>query len=498
MGKSSIRKIVSALLGTAVLSVSGLVWADSTSDLVQALVSKGVLTEEEGALLTKGRADEMDVQRKKEKKSWVSHINLRGYVQNRATAMLGDDGDNLSNPVDLWSDRSVGNDRSINSDKNFLIRRARVIIFGDFGDRLSYYIQPDFASSPASGTNSFAQLRDAYGDVYLTKDKVHRIRVGQSKVPYGFENLQSSQNRLPLDRVDALNSAVRDERDIGAFYYYTPEDTQKLFKEIQDSGLKHSGNYGMFGAGFYNGQGANRSEQNDNWHFVARATYPWKTQSGQIYEVGIQGYTGDYVVTTGRYNNLGGAIASSAANLSSSGANPNSGTAAANTQARSTAIPFIDGGVAGKYRNGFKDERAAISFMMYPQPFGLQAEWTWGKTPGLNTSTNRIEQESLQGGYVQAMYKIDNFQLFDTNGTLIPFVRWQYFDGYNKAETNAPKNNVNDWEWGLEWQIAPEVELVAEYHRMNRNNLVTGNRANTQDYQSFDADAIRMQLQYNF
>jgi phosphate-selective porin len=495
-----LRNLVALALAGSFIFGYSTAQADSTVDIVNALMAKGILTEEEGALLVKGHDGEMEGQKKKEKKSWVSHVNIRGYVQNRVTAMIGSDGDNRVNPVDLWSDRSVGTDSSINSDKNFLIRRARIIVFGDYGDRLSYYIQPDFNNNgPASGQSGYVQLRDAYGDVYITKDKVHRVRVGLSKVPFGFENLQSSSNRLAMDRADALNSAVRDERDTGAFYYYTPEDTQKLFKEIADLGLKHSGNYGLLGAGFYNGQGANRADVNDNWHFVARGTYPWKTESGQIFEMGIQGYTGDYVVTTGRYNNTGGTVASGAANLSSNGVNPNTPiTSVTSGNSAATGIPFIDGGVNGKNRNGFKDERVGISFMMYPQPFGLQGEWNWGKTPGLDIAQNRIEQKSLNGGYVQAMYKIDNFKVFDTDGTLIPFVRWQYFDGFNKAETNAPENNVNDWEYGVEWQIAPEVELMAEYHHMKRNNLVTGNRTGTKDYQSFDADALRVQLQYNF
>ncbi|HQN64262.1 MAG TPA: porin [Methylophilus sp.] len=460
------------LVAAACMTFASFANADNTTDLVQALVSKGVLTEEEGALLNKGHASEIEVQRKKEKKHWTGHVNIRGYVQNRVTKMIGDDGDDLANPVDLWSDRSVGTDSSINPDKNFLIRRARVIIFGDYGDHLSYYIQPDFASS-AGTTGSVAQLRDAYGDINFDATKVHRIRVGQSKVPYGFENLQSSSNRLAMDRVDAMNSAVRDERDIGAFYYYTPTNIQELFEEISKQGLKHSGNYGLLGAGFYNGQGANRAEANDNWHFVARATYPWKTESGQIYEVGIQGYRGEYVPTTGRYNINGNNNVSSSANTGA------------------TRTPTISAADV----KGFKDERMGISFMMYPQPFGLQAEWNWGKTPGLDLAQNRIEDKSLNGGYVQAMYMLKDWNNW---GTFIPFVKWQYFDGYNKAETNAPQNKVNDWEWGVEWQIAPEVELMAEYHRMKRNNLVTGNRAGTKDYQSFDADALRVQLQYNF
>lgn len=470
---SKLHRILSAALAGGLLAgLSLTAMADSNIDLVQALVAKGVLTEEEGALLMKGRTNEVEVQKKKESKSWTSRVNIRGYVQNRVTKMIGDDGDNPRNPVDLWSDRSVGTDDSINADKNFLIRRARVIIFGDFGDHLSYYIQPDFNNSgPSSGQTGYVQLRDAYGDINIDKAKVHRVRVGLSKVPFGFENLQSSSNRLAMDRADALNSAVRDERDTGAFYYYTPENIQALFKEIGDKGLKHSGNYGMLALGMYNGQGANRSDVNDNYHVVARATYPWKTETGQIFEAGIQAYRGDYQPTTGSYRR---------------------------TSTSSASAPNVVTGNGTTTTKGIKDERVGVSFMMYPQPFGLQAEWNWGSTPGLDVAQNRIEDKHLQGGYVQAMYKVDNFQFLDTNGTLIPFIRWQYFDGYNKAETNAPQNHVNDWELGLEWQLAPELEIMAEYHRMKRNNLVTGNLARAVDYQSFTADALRVQVQYNF
>ena len=465
------KLVVAALASTSLMGFGGLAHADSTNDIVNALVMKGVLTEEEGALLTKGHSGETGAA-KKEKEATVhaaSKMNIRGYIQVRNTALLG--GENSNKGINLWSDRSVGNVYSMgDKDKNFLIRRARVIISGSAGDRLDYYIQPDFASS-AGTTGNVAQLRDLYGDVNLTKDKVHRVRVGQSKVPYGFENLQSSSNRLALDRADAFNSAVRDERDLGAFYYYTPDNVQKLFKEIQDAGLKHSGNYGMFALGIYNGQGANNAEQNSNYHTVARATYPWKTESGQIYEAGIQAYTGKYVRSTTDYKKLGGSVGKPT--------------------------------VAANYLNdGFKDERVGVSFMMYPMPFGLQGEWNWGKTPGLDISANAIQEKNLNGGYIQTMYKIDHVKIGDTDGTVIPFVRWQYFDGYSKAQDNAAQNKVNDWELGAEWQIAPEVELTAYYHHMNRSNLITGgstaNPSGNEDYARFKADALRVQLQYNF
>ena len=49
------KKLVAAVSGAVLLMTGQLSLADSTNDLVEALVSKGVLTEEEGKLLTKGQ-----------------------------------------------------------------------------------------------------------------------------------------------------------------------------------------------------------------------------------------------------------------------------------------------------------------------------------------------------------------------------------------------------------------------------------------------------------
>ena len=110
----------------------------------------------------------------------------------------------------------------------------------------------------------------------LTQDKEWRIRGGISKVPFGFEVLQSSQQRLALDRTDAINSAVPNERDTGFFLYYTPVETRKLFRRLVDSGLKGSGDYGILGVGVYNGETLNVGEANDNKHVVLHSTYPFE------------------------------------------------------------------------------------------------------------------------------------------------------------------------------------------------------------------------------
>ena len=387
---------------------------------------------------------------------WAESLQLRGYLQSRYTEMLsGDEG------VNLWSDRSVGDENSLgDADKNYLIRRARVVLQGDIGQRLSIYVQGDLASS-AGAMGNLVQMRDAYGDFYMGAGKVHRLRVGQSKVPYGFENMQSSSNRLTLDRSDDFNSGLQGERDLGVFYYYTPSNIQTLFAEINSAGLKHTGNYGMFGVGLYNGQGSNRGDRNDNQHVVARLTYPLKFADGQYFEAGIQGYTGDFVPTVGAYHASG----------------------------EVSKTPTV----LAQDSFGYDDQRVGLSAIWYPQPFGIQAEWNWGTSPQLNLATNSITEEDLEGGYIQAMFMTAN-----DLGTFIPFVKWQYYNGANKGETNSPYNRVNDVELGVEWQIAREVELTGVYHRMDRNNLVTGNRAGRIDYQNFETDALRFQLQYNY
>ncbi|EMR01179.1 porin [Cesiribacter andamanensis] len=221
-------------------------------------------------------------------KKWYDSFSIRGYVQARYNTLQ-------TNP-ELACDQC---DDSWGGDGGFFMRRIRVIFFGQISPRVYFYIQPDFASAANSGNLHFGQLRDAYFDLGLDKKNEFRFRVGQSKVPFGFENMQSSSNRLPLDRNDALNSALRNERDLGVMFYWAPDHIRKRFSDVNRRGLKGSGDYGVFGLGVYNGQTANRPELNGNRHVVARLSYPFAV-GNQIIEPGIQAYTGQYVVFAGQ------------------------------------------------------------------------------------------------------------------------------------------------------------------------------------------------------
>ncbi|MEQ1825432.1 MAG: porin [Pirellula sp.] len=384
---------------------------------------------------------------------------MRGYAQVRYNEILSRE-DSSAAP------QYVG-DRTVSEDQTFFLRRARLIISGDVSEHLGIYLQPDFASTPDGSTGGifFAQIRDWYGDCYLDKSKVHRIRVGQSKIPYGWENMQSSSNRLVLDRNDALNSALRNERDFGAIYYWTPEPAQEFFTAMIDKGLKGSGNYGVFGFGAYAGQEGSLSEQNDNVHIVSRFTHPIELLDGQYAEVGIQGYTGRYSVSGSNIRPLG---------------------------VGAQAIPF--GTIEQGNRRGIQDERLAWTGVWYPQPLGFQTEWTIGRGPALNAAQTAVEERSLYGGYAMTMYQHKT----QCHGTLIAFLRWNYFKGGYKSERNAPFSMIDEWETGVEWQINKQMELVTMYTLTDRTNTTAINQSGVTAYRQFDGDMLRMQFQFSY
>lgn len=338
-------------------------------------------------------------------------------------------------------------DRSMGEDGGFFMRRMRIIFFGQVSKQVYFYVQPDFASSASSTGLHFGQLRDAYFDVGVDEQNEFRFRIGQSKVPFGFENMQSSQNRLPLDRNDALNSAVANERDIGVFFYWAPKKVRERFSMLVRDGYKGSGDYGVFGLGAYNGQTANRPEQNDELHVVGRLAYPFVIKS-QIIEPSIQAYTGKFVIPSDQ----------------------------------------LSSGVGKNKDASYLDERVAATLVVYPRPFGILAEYNVGRGPEFNPVTDSIETQRLEGGYITL-----NYMARYKNHLFYPFVRGQYYDGGKKHERDARSYTVRELEIGMEWQPVRNFELVAMYVFSERRFEDFTKQDNKQNGQ-----LLRIQAQLNF
>ena len=452
------HRIKQFLVAAASLGCALTASAAERNPALDLLVKKGIITAEERAQALE-QAAIANLRSGPKEPAWYEKLSIDGYTQFRHTEQLNDA---------AYLTGGLPADRSVDPNQSLIIRRGRFKLSGDFG-RVYLYTQWDVAASVDSGSsrNFGLQTRDIYADIALDEAKEHRIRAGVSKVPYGWVNLQSSQNRLTMERPEALNSAVEGERDQGIYYLYANTEDRALFKSLVKDGFKGSGDYGVFTAGFYSGAGLNKADNNGEVHSLVRYSKPWVAASGQMYEAGIGAYAGRFKVGTAAttVTGLGGVSLTTLENN-------------------------INANDRRDLSDGFVDRRAAVTFIMYPQPWGIEAEWTTGQGPQLNDARTAITTQHLTGGYVMVNYR----HKYGEQSELIPYVRWNYFDGARKFATNAPKMVVNELDLGFEWQWRKEVELQLQY-------TLSDERSNTSTTRPEVISASRrvaLQLQFNY
>lgn len=384
----------------------------------------------------------------KKKKAWHEKLMIRGYTQLRLNEIVSGP---KTAPAGVSRLRSV-QDSGISENGNFTLRRARLVVQGDISDRVSLYMQGDMAAAVSNQSANesrqhFFQMRDAYADVFLDKAKTFKVRLGQSKVPYGWENLQSSSNRVPLDRTDAINAPVPGERDLGAVLYYTPPKIQKIWDELTHDGQKLFGNYGAFAIAAYNGQGINKVERNGGLMTVAMATVPFRLDG-----IGLDGQVAEFGVTAMR-NQF-------------------------RPEVRTGGVSTIS----------YDDNHVNFHGMIYPKPFGIQAEWTFGTAPQWDRTLGAIRSQRASGGYVMAMYRMPETPI----GQLIPFARWQKYRGGWKSAINAPRLETDEYEVGVEWLPMKELEVTLNYANVSRTE------ADERRTGQAKGEVIRAQVQWNY
>lgn len=373
--------------------------------------------------------------KEEKKKHWFETVSFGGYTQVRYNRLL-------ETNEDLKCDQC---DKSWGKDQGIFIRRGRLKFSGDVHPRVYFYIQTDIAASASSTGLHFLQIRDAYVDLGLDKEKTFKARIGQSKVPFGFENMQSSQSRIAFDRSDPINSATPNERDLGVFLYWTPTNIKERFSHLQKSGLKGTGDYGVVGFGVYNGQTANRPELNDELHSVVKLSYPFDI-NGQFVEAGLHAFNGRYVLPA---------------------------------DLRTTGV---------KGNDEFDDQRIGAALIVYPQPIGFQAEYNVGRGPEYVSASDSIATKELQGGYAMIMYRFKvKEQVF------IPYVRSQMYNGGKKHETDARYYEVLEHELGIEWELNKYFEFTTAYAISDRRFEDSKKPDNRQK-----GNLLRLQVQFSY
>ena len=442
-----LRQTVMAVAGTLLLTSGLTAMADSTTDIVNALISKGILTEEEGALLLKGRSGEKDAAEAKAKKE-VHVVNKDGIkFENEDKSVSIAVGGRIHadyRSFDHGNNKKSTSGNTQNESDTFDMRRARIALNGQLYDHYTFQLSGDFAGGTTgnSGTGSTAILDQAWLNVNYYAPI--QIRAGQFKVPISMERKMSSNS------LDFLERSLHDS--LGSY-----EDRGVMVWGVPTNGITYA-----FAA--VNGEGnKNRNEQDSRVskpELQVNATVNFAQlmdDKDHVYHLGA-GFA-DTDISKNNNASGTGTIAAAADNTFWV-----AGSNSLRTEARGVNFLKLPGLIsANGVSNAINRQRFAAEAAFATGPVKMTAEWMRNSFSGDLTSTKSFDAD-IDAWYVSALWNITGEKFADF-----------YKEGIFTAV--KPTNNFDLGKGGGTWQLGVRYSHV-DANDFNNSTFVGSTVAN--------------------
>lgn len=194
--------------------------------------------------------------------------DLEATVKDVETRLGKVEAERKQHKLDGYAQFRYQDDNAPAGKQDFAVRRARFNIRGPVSERVSYRLEFQLdAKESGKGTGSKVQMRTAYADYKLDQAL---IRVGQAKLPWGYELLESVPDLWTGERCLFMDRLFPNQRDIGVQAQY-----------------RKSPNAPQVDVGVFNGTGINTSDNNHRKNVMARVNFPLPGGS-----VALSGYNG--------------------------------------------------------------------------------------------------------------------------------------------------------------------------------------------------------------
>jgi phosphate-selective porin OprO/OprP len=275
------KKLALAVSGAVLLMAGQAALADSTADIVDALISKGVLTEEEGKLISKGakaKADATPTVKEKDGAFSISSPNGKNSIQLTGRMHF----DARYNSLDGFGDESAYPwNRDLDSKSGasqFEMRRARLGAKGRIGGVADYLLQFNLVGAKV--------IDEAYIDI--NKFELAGLKFGMSKVPFGLEQLTSSNN------IDFMERSYADQ--------LSPAKKLNVQLHGETTGVTYAG-------GLFQMNDSALSQKDHSLSTAGRVTANFAELMGNkdmIMHVGLAGYNSNYEMNTASSSNTSG------------------------------------------------------------------------------------------------------------------------------------------------------------------------------------------------
>ncbi len=214
MKSIKMRGIAAAVTGALLFGFGANAMADSTDDILNALIAKGVLTEEEGALLMRGRTGEKEAAAKKKESAVTASFKdgIKWESGDKANSM------SINGRVQLdyrdydTQGGTAANDKTADT---FDIRRAYLGAKGTFNKYYDWEVTADFA-----GQSNVSHLDVAYMNIKWWEQA--QFQFGQFKMPFSLEERTSSRFIDFQERSFVNNTSLTPGKERGFMVHGTP------------------------------------------------------------------------------------------------------------------------------------------------------------------------------------------------------------------------------------------------------------------------------------
>jgi phosphate-selective porin OprO and OprP len=409
--------------------------SSSTTDIVDALVSKGVLTEEEGKLITKGHESKKEKTLEGKFKDGFVIENSDGSNSMKIGGRLHMDYRNFNRDVSPLNS-STSADKEADT---FDVRRARLELSGTFRKYYDYLLSTDLSGATtgnSSTTTSVNILDQAYLNVKWIPQA--QLRFGQFKQPMNLEKLTSSNN-IDFQERSVVNQLVGNE-DRGAMVWGEPRP-----------GFTYA--LGAFtGIG-----GKNRNDiyaRNDDLEFTGRLTANFAQfvdNKDAVVHLGLSGSTTQFDKQATAADKDGWLA----------------GTSKLRTEARGLeflTLPALSSSTTTS--NTIKRQRGGLEGVFAYNNMKLQGEYvvnnfkgtTAGTESTAGVATNISFDNKIEAGYIEALYMITGEKYAD-------FYKGGAFGGIKpKNEFNFDTlNGIGAWEVGLRYSVVDASDFSSIY-----------------------------------
>lgn len=457
-----IHNAVAALCGTLMMAGSMTAMADSTDDIVRALISKGVLTEEEGALLMKGRAGEKEAAEKAAKDNATVKMGKKGLE-----IASGDGNFTMKVGGRMHADWTYHDGDSdlrrgggpIEATDGTDIRRARISISGTILKDFEYMIEPEFAGS------------GGFRDLFLTYTGFENIELtaGHQKHAMSMEIQESSNDIMFTERslLQALTIPFFD-RAVGV--------NAKAFGEIWNV------QGGIYGDSFT----SNSSNEREGSGWAVRGTVAPINSDTRVIHLGV---------------NLGEREANA-------DGEPNSSTSTARLRNETTNMSdlFLTDTGSGNLDDFNKMKLGILEAAAMYGPFSVQSEFAKGRVERDNGSDLDFDGFYVQAGWTltgeSRTYKATDGEFkrlkpknpFDLDkGTWGAWEVAARYDQIDLEDEDIMGGEQKRATLALNWYLNENVRLMADYYRTFdlENSPITTSSGDDPD--SIDVFNIRAQ-----